>query len=68
MFSDKQLKKIDAQLLFMAGENDVTMDAAKAAGRINRLMPIAQAMLVENCGHAIYNEAEIIKEYLKGKG
>ncbi len=68
VFSDDQLKKIDADMMFMAGENDVTMDAAKAADRINKQVPSAQTILVENCGHAIYNEAEIIIKYLKGKG
>ncbi len=68
VFSGEQLSNIDVPMLFMAGENDVTMDAAKAASRIKKLVPRAQINLVENCGHAIYNEAEIIKKYLKEKG
>lgn len=68
VLTDKQLEKLTMPVLFMAGENDVTMDAAKAAKRLSIAGPNVTVDLVRNCGHVIFNQAERILEFLKKEG
>lgn len=65
---DDQLEKLTMPVLFMAGENDVTMHAAKAAKRLSIAAPNVTIDLVRNCGHVIFNQAERIMDFLKKEG
>jgi len=68
VFTDEQVSRLSMPVLFMAGENDVTTHAAKAAKRMKRLVPNAQIDLINGCGHVIYDQAERIQEFLDGEG
>ena len=65
IFTYEQLSRINMPILFIAGENDVTMNSSKAADRLSRLGSNVEIMLIESGGHAIYNEAEVIADFLK---
>lgn len=63
--TDEQLKKLNMPVLFMAGENDVTMNAAKAAKRLSATASNVTIDLVRNCGHVIFNQADNIIRFLE---
>ena len=67
VFSDMQLRRLKMPVMFIAGENDVTMNAAKAASRLKRLVTHSNVMLEKDCGHAIYDEADKILKFLNRK-
>lgn len=66
--ADEQLSKLNMPVLFMAGENDVTMDASKAAKRLSITAPNVTIDLVKDCGHVIFNQAERIMDFLDKEG
>lgn len=68
VLSDEQLVKLKMPVLFMAGENDVTLNAAKAAKRLSSLASNVTVDLIENCGHVIFNQAERIMNFLRKEG
>lgn len=64
VFSDEQILKLNMPVLYIAGEEDVTVDTKKTAQRLRSLIPRSEIHLIINCGHAVMNSAEFIKPFL----
>ena len=65
IFGEERLKKLTMPVLYIAGENDVTVDAKKTAQRIRRLMPRSATVLLENHGHVVYDVMDRIMPFLQ---
>jgi pimeloyl-ACP methyl ester carboxylesterase len=65
-YKDDKLKKLTMPVMYIAGENDATVNAHKTAQRIKELIPHADAELINNCGHVIYNAMDMIMPFLNG--
>lgn len=66
VFPDEQIKELQMPVLFIAGENDALIDAAGAAGRLQKLLPQAQVHLLQNTGHAVMNALTYAFPFLAG--
>ena len=66
--TDEQLQRLTMPVLFIAGEQDTTIDAQSAARRISEIAPRTQAHLLKNCGHVIIDAMGIIMQFLTEKG
>lgn len=66
VFSDTELRKLNMPIMFMCGENDVTLDASKAAARLKDKANQAYIDIVKGNGHIIYNVMDKIIPFLKG--
>lgn len=65
IIKDQQLKSLQMPLLFICGENDITMNAAKAGLRLKKKLP--QAIVhIEPEGHLIYDKMAEVIPFLKG--
>ncbi len=63
-FSDEQIVRLVMPILFIAGKNDIMIDTVSAAQRLNKLIPNAEAHLLENTGHVVLNALEYIIPFL----
>lgn len=61
---DEEMRKLTMPLLFVAGENDTLTNAAKAAGRLRRLIPSAEIHIMKNNSHAIFDAKPWILPFL----
>jgi pimeloyl-ACP methyl ester carboxylesterase len=66
LFDDGQLLKLNMPVVFIDGEDDVIINAKESAQRLSRLIPSAQTMLIQNCGHSITNVIDYIQPFLNG--
>ncbi|MBG0788721.1 MAG: alpha/beta hydrolase [Anaerolineaceae bacterium] len=66
VLSDSEMVRINMPLLFIAGENDQLTNVPKSAKRLNRLLPQAKVVVVENTGHVIYNVLDYVIPFLQG--
>lgn len=64
LYTDEQLKRLDMQVLFIDGQNDVIIDTEKSAHRLSRLVPSAEIHLIPSCGHVVVNALEYIIPFL----
>ena len=64
VFTDEQLQRLAMPVLFVAGEEDVIIDAPGSAQRLARLVPSAEIHLLPNCGHLVTNSIEYIIPFL----
>jgi pimeloyl-ACP methyl ester carboxylesterase len=55
VLTHEQMLRLTMPLIYIAGENDAITDTKKAAQRLHRLIPRAEAYILENCGHVIYD-------------
>lgn len=54
-FSDDELRAVEPPALLIVGDNDwTTPDPRAGTERFTRLVPNAQAELLENCGHVVF--------------
>jgi pimeloyl-ACP methyl ester carboxylesterase len=67
VFSDEKLRKLNMPILFIAGENDVTMNAGKAALRLKGNISTVTCRIIKNHGHVIYNAVEYILQFMESK-
>lgn len=64
LYPDEQLKRLNIPILFIAGEDDVIIDAQKSAQRLSHLIPTVEIHLLPNTGHVISNSVEYIIPFL----
>lgn len=64
VYTDEQLQRLNMPVLFIDGEDDVIIDAARSAQRLSRLVPSAEIHLLSNCGHVLTNSIETIIPFL----
>jgi pimeloyl-ACP methyl ester carboxylesterase len=64
IFTDGQLQRLRMPVLFVGGENDVMLDMAGAAARLETLLPQAEIHLLKDTGHMILNTPEYILPFL----
>lgn len=68
VYADKQLQQLNMPVLFIAGEDDVIIDAGQSAQRLSQLVPSAKIHLLTNCGHVVTNSIEYIIPFLINSG
>lgn len=64
IFTGDQLKVITMPVLYIAGENDATVNSKKSAYRINKYAKNVSVKLIEKKGHVIYNILDYILPFL----
>ncbi len=64
LFTDEELIRLKMPLLFLAGEEDATMEAGKAAERLSALIPGVRTLIVPNCGHVVMNASGYFVPFL----
>ena len=64
LFSDDELRRLQMPIQLFAGSNDMLLHAAASVERLVRLLPHAEAHLLEYSGHAILGKSEEILRFL----
>jgi len=64
VFSDAELQRLKMPVLFIGGEEDPIIDAARSASRLSMLVPSSVCMLMANCGHVVTNSVEHVISFL----
>lgn len=64
-FADEPLRKLTMPVLFIAGEDDLIIDAQASAARLSHLLPSAEIVLLPDCGHVITNAGGFILPFLR---
>ena len=67
VFADEQLMQLNMPVLFVDGEEDAIIDAQASAQRLSRILPAAEILLLQNCGHVVTNSVEYIVPFLEKK-
>jgi len=65
LFSDEQLRSIKPPLLYLGGDHDCFYNSFAAVDRLEGLLPGAEVRILENTGHVLSGNGEIIYEFLK---
>ncbi|MBN1924697.1 MAG: alpha/beta hydrolase [Prolixibacteraceae bacterium] len=65
VFSDEQLKQIEAPVLFIGGEHDCFYNSQKTAERIENNLGNVRCVVLENTGHVLINQTERFLQFLK---
>ncbi|MCF8358452.1 MAG: alpha/beta hydrolase [Prolixibacteraceae bacterium] len=65
VFTDEQLKQIEAPVLFIGGENDCFYNSQKTASRLDENVENARCVVLENTGHVLVNQTEHFLQFLK---
>ncbi len=60
LFSDDELRKLTMPVLFLGGDKDVLIDIESSIDRIEKLIPHAKILYLENTGHAITGASKYI--------
>lgn len=68
IFSDAELLRLSMPILFIAGEDDVIIDAVKSAQRLTHLVPSSKIHLLAQCGHMVLNSGTYIIPFLQKAG
>ena len=64
VLTDEQMRALKMPVLLIAGTNDFTMDAAKAAERLSSLVPHAKVKLIQNGSHVIFGVMDSVMAFL----
>lgn len=64
-YTDQQLSRLDMPVMYIAGENDVTVDAEKTANRMEAHIEHAHTELIKDCGHVVYDVMNRVIPFLK---
>jgi pimeloyl-ACP methyl ester carboxylesterase len=64
IFTNEQLKGIEAPVLFIGGENDCFYHSSKTAMRLAHLVKNFRADVLENTGHVLLNQANKISSFI----
>lgn len=67
IFKEKQLKLINAKLLFIGGEYDCFYNNRKSSKILKRYIENIEIEIIKDCGHVIINQAENIDKFLAQK-
>ncbi len=65
VFSNEQLRQIEAPVLFIGGEHDCFYNSQKTAERLEKNVENACCMVLENTGHVLINQTEHFLQFLK---
>ncbi len=65
LFDEAALKKLSMPVLYIGGENDITVDTQKSAEKIDAAAPDAKSLLIPNNGHVVFNIMEKIIPFLE---
>lgn len=63
--SDESLKKLNMPVLFIAGENDITMKPYKAAEKLKATIADCEVQIIKNSPHVIYNLMDRVMPFLQ---
>ncbi len=64
VYTDAQLGRLSMPVLYIAGEDDVTVDTRKAAERLKRLVPQTFAVRLPNNGHVVIGTMDRVVPFL----
>ncbi len=64
LFSDGQLSTLTMPLQYFGGDRDALLETQKSVARLSALLPQAEALLLEDTGHAIVDKFEETREFL----
>lgn len=64
VLTDEQLRSLNMPVMFIAGENDLIVDAAQSAQRLTALVPQSQIHMIKNGGHLVMNVLETVMPFL----
>lgn len=64
LFSDAQLARLTMPLQYFGGDRDALLDTRAAVDRLRRLLPHAEARLLEDTGHAIVDRFADSEDFL----
>lgn len=64
IFTDAELARLDMPVQYFAGDRDALLDAEGAVERFRRILPDAQAVLLEDTGHVIVDRFEVARDFL----
>ena len=65
VYKDSELKKLSMPVLYIAGENDVTVDVKKTAERLRKLLKKQEIKIIKNNGHVLYQSTEEIIPFIQ---
>lgn len=63
--SDESLKKLNMPVLFIAGENDMTMNVYKAAEKLRKTIADCEVQIIKKSPHVIYNLMDRVMPFLQ---
>lgn len=66
-YKDEELKKLNMPVMYIAGENDVTVNVEKTVKRLKRNVEKSTVRVIKNTGHVIYNIMDEIKPFIENK-
>lgn len=64
VFTDAELACLNMPVQYFAGDRDALLDAKGAVERLRRILPGAQAILLEDTGHVIVDRFEAARDFL----
>lgn len=68
VFTDDQLSRLKMPILYLAGEQDATVDAGQCAHRLKQQAPQAITILLKNHGHVVYDVLDQVMPFLSTIG
>jgi pimeloyl-ACP methyl ester carboxylesterase len=63
-YTDEQLKQLTMPVMYIAGENDVTVDVYKTAARIRENISSSNIKIIKNHGHVVYGVMNEVVEFI----
>jgi pimeloyl-ACP methyl ester carboxylesterase len=64
IYTDEELRRIEAPILLVVGERDVMLRSLESARRLARLQPRAKIHILPRAGHALVGQGALIAEFL----
>ncbi len=65
IFTDGQLKKLSMPVLYIAGEDDCTVNAIKTAQRLKSILPDAATDIIKDNGHVVFGVINKVINFIK---
>ncbi len=65
IYKDEALRNLSMPVLYIAGENDVTVDVEKTADRLKKTLKNPEIRIIRNNGHVLYNLTQEIVPFIK---
>lgn len=65
IYEDEELKNLTMPTLYIAGEDDVTVNTKKSAQRLTSNLKTVQINLIKNHGHVVHSTSKLIMDFLK---
>ena len=67
VLTDEQLEGIRCPLLYIAGAEDMLLDTARSAGRLGTVLPDAEIHILENVGHVVLDQGDVLEAFFRKK-